>query len=111
MQFVGRPGGVRSKVWENSGSDGSQAAMTATLTAFAAHMRQLQPKTWHEFTASRAQCDMNLGYCYTSAVRHFGRSQIAGQFCKTTREEAETTWARLTEQVQSMEIIPWPAVQ
>lgn len=110
IQFVGKPGGVRSKVWENSGSDGSQDAMTATLATFAVHMRQ-QQKTWHDFTASPIQCDMNSGFCYASALRHFGTSQLAGQFCKTTREEAETEWIRLTERDRAMEIITWPVAQ
>jgi hypothetical protein len=111
MQFVGKPGGVRSKVWENSGSDGSQAAMAATLTAFAAHMRRLQPETWHEFSASPVQCDMNSGFCYASALRHFGTSQLAGQFCKATREEADAEWALLAERDRTIEIVPWPAAQ
>lgn len=111
IQFVGKPGGVSSKVWENRGSDGSQAAMTATLTSFAAHMRQLQPKTWHEFAASPVQCDMNSGFCHANVLRHFGTSQIAGQFCKATREEAESEWTRLTGSDQGMEIVPWPALQ
>ena len=110
IQFVGKPGGVRSKVWENSGSDGSQDAMTVTLASFAVHMRQ-QQKTWHDFTASPIQCDMNSGFCYASALRHFGTSQLAGQFCKTTREEAETEWTQLTERDRAMEIITWPVAQ
>jgi len=109
LQFVSKPRGVRSKVWENPESDGSEAAMAATLAAFAAHMHQLQPKVWHEFAGHPARCDMNIGYCYTSVVRHFGgTSQIAGQFCKNTREEAEADWARLTQNGAGMEIVAWP---
>lgn len=109
LQFVSKPGGVRSKVWENRDSDGSEAAMTATLAAFAAHMHQQQPKVWHEFAGRPARCDMNIGYCYASVVRHFGgTSQIAGQFCKNTREEAEADWARLTQKGDGMEIVAWP---
>ena len=111
IQFVGKPGGVRSKVWENSGSDGSQDAMTATLATFVVHMRQQQPKTWHDFTASPIQCDMNSGFCYASTLRHFGTSQLAGQFCKTTREEAETEWTGLVARDPMMEVIAWPAAQ
>ena len=111
MQFVGKPGGIRSKVWENSGSDGSQAAMTASLAAFVVHMRQLQPRTWHDFTASPVQCDMNSGFCNASVLRHFGTSQIAGQFCRATRQEAETEWIRLTERDQAMAFVAWPPAQ
>ena len=109
IQFVGKPGGVRGKVWENSGSDGSQTEMTATLATFVVHMRQQQPERWNDFTASPIECDMNSGFCYANTPRHFGRSQLAGQFCKTTREEAETDWTRLTEVHREMEIIAWPA--
>lgn len=109
MQFVSKPGGVRSKVWENRDSDGSEAAMITTLAAFTAHMHQQQPKVWHEFTGHSPKCDMNLGYCYNTAVRYFGgKSQIAGQFCKSTREEAEADWARLTQNGDGMEIVAWP---
>jgi len=109
MQFVSKPGGVRSKVWENHDSNGSEAAMIATLVAFTAHMHQQQPKVWHEFTGHSPKCDMNLGYCYNTVVRHFGgKSQIAGQFCKSTREEAEADWARLTQNGDGMEIVAWP---
>jgi hypothetical protein len=42
-------------------------------------------------------------------VRHFGgTSQIAGQFCKSTREEAEVEWTRLTAKSAAMEIVDWP---
>jgi len=109
MQFVSKPGGVHSKVWENRDSDWSEAAMTATLTAFTAHMHQQQPKVWHEFAGHSPKCDMNLGYCYNMVVRHFGgKSQIAGQLCKRTREEAEADWARLTQNSPGMEIVAWP---
>lgn len=109
MQFVGKPGGVHSKVWENHDSDGSEAAMTATLAAFTAYMHQQQPKVWHEFAGHSPKCDMNLGYCYASVVRRFGgTSQIAGQFCKSTREEAEADWARLTQGGPEVEIVAWP---
>ena len=111
IQRVGKPGGVHSTVWENSGSDGSQAAMATTLTAFAADMRQLQPKTWHDFTASAVQCDMNTAFCFASALRHFGTSQIAGQFCKDTREEADADWARLSERDRTMEVVAWPVAR
>jgi hypothetical protein len=109
MQFVSKPGGVHSKVWENRDSDGSETAMSATLAAFIAHMHQQQPDVWHEFSSRGPQCDMNIGFCYRSAVRHFGgTSQIAGQFCKRTREEAEADWARLTQNSPEMEIVDWP---
>lgn len=85
--------------------------MTATLTAFAAHMRQLQPKTWHEFTASPAHCDLNSRVCFASVIRRFGTSQIAAQVCKTTREEAETEWVGRVEHEPAMEIVPWPAAK
>lgn len=111
IQFVGKPGGVRGKVWENSGSDGSQAGMTATLATFVVHMRQQQPERWHDFTASPIECDMNSGFCYATAPRHFGTSQLAGQFCKTTREEAETDWTRLVGIHKEMEIIAWPGAR
>ncbi|GAA0889411.1 PDZ domain-containing protein [Rhodanobacter soli] len=110
LQFVSKPGGVRSKVWENRDSDGSEAAMMTTLAAFTTHMHQQQPKVWHEFAGHRQQCDMNLGYCYASVVRRFGgTSQIAGQFCKSTLEEAEADWERLNRNSSGMEIIAWPA--
>jgi len=109
LQFVSKPGGVHSRVWEDRDSDGSEAAMTATLAAFTAHMHQQQPKVWHEFSGHSPKCDMNLGYCYNTVVRHFGgKSQIAGQFCKSTREEAEADWARLTQNSPEMEIVAWP---
>ena len=109
MQFVSKPGGVHSKVWENRDSDGSEAAMTASLAAFTAHMHLQQPKVWQEFTGRSPKCDMNLGYCYNMVVRHFGgASQIAGQFCKKTREEAEADWARLTQNSPGMEMVAWP---
>jgi hypothetical protein len=109
MQFVGKPGGIHSKVWENRDSDGSEAAMTTTLAAFTAQMHQQQPNVWHEFSSRSPQCDMNLGFCYTKSVRYFGgTSQIAGQFCKKTREEAEADWARLTQNSPEMEIVAWP---
>lgn len=109
MQFVSKPGGVHSKVWENRDSDGSEAAMSATLAAFTAHMHQQQPKVWHEFTGHSPKCDINLGYCYNTVVRYFGgKSQIAGQFCKKTREEAEADWARLTQNSPEMELVAWP---
>ncbi|MFC5435626.1 PDZ domain-containing protein [Rhodanobacter umsongensis] len=109
MQFVSKPGGVHSKVWENRDSDGSEAAMMATLAAFTAHMHQQQPKVWHEFAGRSPKCDMNLGYCHASVVRHFGgTSQIAGQFCKRSREEAEADWARLTQGSPEVEIVAWP---
>jgi hypothetical protein len=111
IQRVGKPGGVHSTVWENSGSDGSQAAMATTLTAFAAHARQLQSTTWHDFTASAVQCDMNVGFCFATSLRHFGASQIAGQFCKDTREEAEADWTRLSELDRAMEAVAWPAAR
>ena len=42
-------------------------------------------------------------------VRHFGgTSQIAGQFCKSTREEAEADWARIAQNSPGMEIVDWP---
>lgn len=111
IQFVGKPGGVVSPVWENTGSDGSPAAMAATLTAFTAHMRQLQPKTWLPVAPSPAQCDINNGFCYATAVRQFGRSQLAGQFCKTTRAEADRDWAQLRARDGTMEVVAWPIAQ
>ena len=111
IQYVGKPGGVRTKVWENIGSDGSQTAMTTTLTAFAAHMRQLQPKTWHDFSAAPLQCFKDSGFCTATSLRHFGTSQLAGQFCEATREEAEAGWARLSKGDSGVEIIAWPAAK
>jgi len=109
MQFVSKPGGVHSKVWENRDSDGSEAAMISTLAAFTAHMHRQQPKVWQDFASRAPRCDLNLGYCYSMLVRHFGGgSQIAGQFCKSTREEAEADWARLTQNSPEMEIAAWP---
>ena len=111
IQYVGKTGGVRSTVWENSGSDGSAAAMAATLTEFAAHIRQLQPQTWHEFTPSASQCDTTSGFCFATSVRHFGKSQLAAQFCRTTREEAETELARLIGFDRTMQSVAWPVAK
>ncbi len=109
LQFVSKPGGVHSKVWENRDSDGSEAAMMTTLAAFTAHMHQQQPEVWHEFAGHRQQCDMNLGYCYASVVRRFGgTSQIAGQFCKSTLKEAEADWDQMNQNSPGMQIIAWP---
>lgn len=83
--------------------------MLATLAAFTAYMHQQQPNVWHEFTKPPPQCDMNIGYCYNMVVRHFGgTSQIAAQFCKSTREEAEADWARIAQNSPGMEIVDWP---
>lgn len=111
IQVVGTPGGVSTAVWQSADSDGSQLAMTATLTAFAAHMRRLQPETWRELTASPVQCDMEAGFCFASDLRRIGESQLAGQFCKATRAEAETQWTQLIKGDRQMVIASWPVAE
>lgn len=108
---VNKRGGVQSNIWESSSSDGSEADMTATLAAFVEHMRRQQPDRWEDLTVSPMACNMATGFCYASALRHSGRSQIAGQFCKATRQEADADWGRLSGTVDEMESIAWPAAR
>lgn len=111
IHLVGKPGGVRSHVWENDPADGSQAAMVATLAGFIAHMREQQPDRWQDFTASPVGCDVARGFCYASAFRGSRVSKIAGQFCKAKREEAEADWTRLPTEDQDLQTIAWPAAR
>ena len=107
MQSVRQPGGVRSPVWEEPGSDGSVAAMTASLTAFIVAVRSAQPEVWHEFPP--VKCYDNSGYCVAMAIKRLTRnSQIAGQFCEPTLKAAEDGRNRLAESDNSLTLFPWP---
>lgn len=109
MQSVGKKGGVRSTVFEDSRSDGSDAAMTASLAAFVAHVRAIQPGVWHEFSIPPAQCFPDSGYCIARVLRRVaGTSQIAGQFCNASREKAEGGWNAIGEADTTLQTIAWP---
>lgn len=108
MQPVGKPGTVRSQVWEDTRSDGSDAAMAASLDVFVNHVRTVQPGTWNEFPA--AKCYPGGNSCTAQAVKHFvGTSQIAMLFCFPSTEAATTAWARFDHE-PALQTLPWPQV-
>jgi hypothetical protein len=100
-------GGVRTRVWEDAGSDGGVAAMGNSLASFVSHMREAQPGVWGEFPP--VKCNEGAGYCFAVVPKQRGQeAQVAGQFCDVSREAAEAGWQRLANNDAAMTLVAWP---
>lgn len=103
---IGKPGGVQSLVWEERGTDFSQAAMLRSMAGFVVHVRQIQPGIWHDDIPTGRCFGGSNHHCSASALRHFGTSQQINQFCHVTREQAEEARQRLAEG-QNYTVFEW----
>ncbi len=96
---------MQSVVWEQPGPDFGHPAMLRSLAGFVAHVRQVQPGVWHDDIPA-GNCFAGSNHCTATALRHFGTSQQANQFCHETREQAETARQRLA-QGDDYTVIDW----
>ena len=106
VQLVKKPGAVRSIVWEDTQSSGSEADRVASLNAFIAHVHAVQPGVWHDFDAP--SCIPDSGICRANATRLVGDSHLAMEFCYTSAEEAVATWNRLGAATPTVQTLTWP---
>ena len=90
-----------------------QAAMRVSLSGLVTAVIQAHPMKWMAFPP--VSCFDNLGvfagetFCVSTNYKHFGGTQMAGQFCNRSKEMIDRRWADMVKaDGGSARIFPWP---
>lgn len=106
---------LRMPVWKIPASQTSNAAMSDSLSRLVAAVIQANPGSkW--MTSPPVVCYDNTAthagetFCVSSTYKHFGGSQMAGQFCNPSKVLIDQRWAEMIKtDGNNARLFPWPA--
>jgi hypothetical protein len=106
---------LRMPIWKIPASQTSNAAMSDSLSRLMTAVVQANPGSkWmtpppvvcYENAATRA----GETFCVSSTYKHFGGSQMAGQFCNSSKALVDQRWAEMIKNDgNNARLFPWPA--
>jgi hypothetical protein len=105
---------LRAPIWEIPASQTSNAAMVDSLSRLVAAIIQANSSTkWMTFPP--IVCYDNSGvhtgetFCFSSTYKHFGGSQMAGQFCNPSKALIDKRWADMVKaDGNNARLFSWP---
>lgn len=104
---------LRMPVRESPFAQTDQAAMSVSLSGLVTAVIQAHPMKWMAFPP--VSCFDNSGvfagetFCVSTNYKHFGGTQMAGQFCNRSKEMIDKRWADMVKaDGGGARIFPWP---
>lgn len=107
---------LRMPIREIPASQASNASMSDSLSQLVTAVMQANPDSrWITFPPvvcyDNSAVHAGETFCLSNTYKHFGGSQMAGQFCNPSKALIEKRWADMVKaDGGNMRMFPWPAI-